>query len=252
MALEIGAATEGLGTCLLCGPFFPGSVYTLAVAVESNTVWINSEGRRYTDESSERPSENANALNRQPGQISFTLFDNNIKNHFIEEGLLKGALRSYPPTTKMTQLEKRLQVEYSKGRIMISKSLDKIASWIGADSKVLKKTVNDYNSFCDMGCDKMLGKDSQYLYPVRKPPYYAIKCYQGSHGTIGGIKINHHMEVINLQGKPIPGLFAAGNDTGGWESDTYCYVLSGTALAYAINSGRIAGESAVNYLNQKA
>jgi hypothetical protein len=57
------------------------------------------------------------------------------------------------------------------------------------------------------------------------------------------------MEVLDQEDKPILGLYAAGNDAGGWESDTYCYVLSGTALAFAINSARIAGENAVRNLN---
>jgi len=59
------------------------------------------------------------------------------------------------------------------------------------------------------------------------------------------------MEVLNQQDKPIPGLFAAGNDAGGWESDTYCYILSGTAFAFAINSARIAGENAAKYMSGK-
>ena len=49
----------------------------------------------------------------------------------------------------------------------------------------------------------------------------------------------------------IPGLFAAGNDTGGWSADTYNYVLTGTAFAYAINSGRIAGENAAEYVSNR-
>jgi fumarate reductase flavoprotein subunit len=55
------------------------------------------------------------------------------------------------------------------------------------------------------------------------------------------------MEVIDEEDNRIPGLFASGNDTGGWSADTYNYVLTGTAFAYAINSGRIAGENAAGY-----
>ncbi len=69
------------------------------------------------------------------------------------------------------------------------------------------------------------------------------------HGTHGGIKINDCMEVLDAQGKPIPGLYAAGNDAGGWVSDTYCYILSGTALSFAINSARIAGENAADFVS---
>jgi fumarate reductase flavoprotein subunit len=56
------------------------------------------------------------------------------------------------------------------------------------------------------------------------------------------------MEVLNQQGNPIPGLYAGGIDTGGWESDTYCLTLSGSAFAFALNSGRIAAENASTYV----
>jgi fumarate reductase flavoprotein subunit len=56
------------------------------------------------------------------------------------------------------------------------------------------------------------------------------------------------MEVLDTRDNPIPGLYAAGVDTGGWTSDTYCAALPGTAFGWAINSGRMAGESARNFL----
>jgi fumarate reductase flavoprotein subunit len=80
--------------------------------------------------------------------------------------------------------------------------------------------------------------------PLRTPPYYAIKCGVDYLDTIGGIRINEQMEVLDKQGKPIPGLYAAGIDTGGWVGDTYCIRTTGTTFAFAINSGRIAGENA--------
>jgi fumarate reductase flavoprotein subunit len=80
---------------------------------------------------------------------------------------------------------------------------------------------------------------------LRTAPYYAIKCNLDYLDTIGGIKINERMEVIDNRNKPIPGLYAAGIDAGGWEGDTYCARLAGTTFGFAINSGRIAGENAV-------
>jgi fumarate reductase flavoprotein subunit len=53
-----------------------------------------------------------------------------------------------------------------------------------------------------------------------------------------------------LGDKAIAGLYAAGSDTGGWESDTYNVVLSGSTLGFAINSGRIAGENAARFVSQ--
>ena len=77
-----------------------------------------------------------------------------------------------------------------------------------------------------------------------------MECHPGFLGTIGGIKINHHMEVINTQDKPIPGLYAVGVDTGGWESETYCAILAGSTFGFALNSGRIAAENAVKSLSK--
>jgi fumarate reductase flavoprotein subunit len=66
--------------------------------------------------------------------------------------------------------------------------------------------------------------------------------------TLGGIKIDHHMQVLNQQDHPIAGLFAAGNDTGGWEPETYNVHLSGSTFGFALNSGRIAGENAAKFV----
>ena len=58
------------------------------------------------------------------------------------------------------------------------------------------------------------------------------------------------MEVINVGGKKIPGLYASGNDTGGWVEGSYPHHLTGTALGFALNSARIAGENAVEYFKK--
>jgi fumarate reductase flavoprotein subunit len=251
MAMDAGAATEDLGTLLSMGPFFEGSLRVSVVSVESNTVWVNKRGERFADESTYLPSESANALNRQPDKISYTLFDEAIKKSFIEEGLIKGIHRLFPSGSKMVELDKYLRKEAREGQVRIADSWKGIAEWIGADSGVFENSIMEYNNSCDCGYDDLFYKDRRYLQPLRTPPYYALRCHQAFHGTIGGIRINQHMEVLNEQDMPIPGLFAAGNDAGGWESDTYCYLLSGTAFAFAINSARIAGENAAKYISGK-
>jgi len=81
------------------------------------------------------------------------------------------------------------------------------------------------------------------LVPISTPPYFAINCNIGFLDTIGGIKINENMEVLNKEEKPIPGLYATGMVAGGWERDTYCAVISEAASGFAVNSDRIAGET---------
>ena len=248
MAKEMGAAEEGLGLIHLIGPRTIGSPYVAAIVVEPNTLWLNKKGERFVDESlSLFWPEAANALARQPDRICYNLFDEKIKRIFMEEGIIRG-WKAYNTGTKMTKLDEEITETLKYGEIKISDSLDEIAEWMGLEPDRLKNTVNTYNEACDKGYDRAFAKDPKFLLPIRKSPYYALKCHQGFHGTVGGIKINHNMEVVDKKGEPIPGLYAVGSDTGGWEGDTYCLVLSGSTFAFAITSGRIAGEKALEYI----
>jgi fumarate reductase flavoprotein subunit len=135
--------------------------------------------------------------------------------------------------------------------VKISDSLEDIALWVGADPLVLKSTVDEYNLFCERGYDALFAKDRRYLVPLRTPPFYSIKGLPHLLDTLGGIKINPDMEVLDKKQNPILGLYAAGVATSGWESEIYCSDLSGSAFGYAINSGRIAGENAADFVLQK-
>ncbi|MBR3739163.1 MAG: FAD-binding protein, partial [Clostridia bacterium] len=76
------------------------------------------------------------------------------------------------------------------------------------------------------------------------PPYYAIQIAPGIHHTMGGVKINTSAQVINTNGDVIPGLFAAGEVTGGVHGGNR---LGGNAVADIVVFGRIAAESAIEY-----
>jgi fumarate reductase flavoprotein subunit len=219
---------------------------------------VNKFGERFSDENIPCHFERGNTVDRQPDKICYALFDSKIKRSIFDEGLNRpgwGLQRQVPylqPKIDSIEFEKDLQSEIDKGNAKISNSWNEIADWIGAVPEVLNATVIEYNGFCDRGHDEMFIKDPKYLLPFRTPPYYAIKCYSGFLGTIGGIKINHHMQVINQQNNSIPGLYAAGVDTGGWQGNTYAgRDLPGSAFGFAINSGRIAGENAATYSSGK-
>jgi fumarate reductase flavoprotein subunit len=249
LSTEIGAATEGLGVLHLRGPRYGASTYITTVVEEPNTLWVNKRGERFVDEAMAFYwPEAGNALSRQPDSASYTLFDGGIMRGFVDEGLIKGVAH-YPPGTKMTELDRRLRSQPEK-YVKISTTWGEIASWMGVSPDVLQSTIDEYNRFCDRGHDETFAKDARFLAPLRTPPYYAIKCSQSFHGTIGGIRINHHMEGLNQQSEPIPGLYAGGIDVGGWESRTYGITLPGSAFGFALNSGRIAGENAVAYLKR--
>ena len=232
IAAEAGAAIEDFATMIKEGPRFDLHTWPLMTFErDPSTIWVNKTGRRFINESAGyHVFESVNAMLRQPEKVSYALLDATIRRRFEE---------------KMPGLEKALQAEAGRSRVKISNSWDEIARWIGAAPEVLKDTVNQYNFFCSQGYDEDFAKGRRYLLPLRSTPYYAIRGLSVLLDTIGGIKINDRMEVLNTGNNPIPGLYAAGVVTSGWESETYCSDLSASAFGFAINSGRIAGENAV-------
>jgi fumarate reductase flavoprotein subunit len=264
MAMEIGAATEGLGLLLLSGPQIPQSVALkigspadkipeplMAIALEPNTLWVNKKGKRFIDEgTSYHHFECSNAVNRQPGNLCYTLLDSRLVQTMTETGLIIGLGRhTVAERDSMPGLARELRSKEAPGWVKIADDCwDGIADWIGADREVLKATIEEYNAACDRGHDPVFAKERALLVPLRTPPYYAIRSNSDFLDTIGGIKINENMEVLDRQDNPIPGLYAAGVATGGWQAETYCDVLSGSASGFAFNSGRIAAENAVKFI----
>ena len=267
MAAGIGAAAEGLGTLMIGGPFAGqagkitlGSeadgvpIQMVFISGEPYVIWVNKQGKRFIDETASfNYYESINALIQQPDCISFALFDSAIVNMITENGLgnvpsgFDFGERQRSPLPAGLENELRLQAE--KGALKIAGSWDEIADWMGANRTVLRATMDEYNTACDHGYDSMFAKDRAYLQPLRTPPYYAVKCMSSMLNTIGGIRVNEHMEVLDKQDIPIPGLYAAGVDVGGWSSETYHAALPGTAFGFAINSGRIAGENAFKFVS---
>ncbi|MBN1848776.1 MAG: FAD-dependent oxidoreductase [Deltaproteobacteria bacterium] len=261
MATSLGAATEGLGVLQLAGPFYPERTPIMingkeiimplaAIGFEPNIVWVNKKGERFIDETVGGDHfESAYAVVRQPDMVAFIIADSGIIQTMEAQGLIAGQGKYKEIQRRgMPGLPQAIRSVVHNGRTLVSESWDEIASWMGAEPQTLKNTIEEYNACCDQGYDPIFAKERQFLIPLRTPPYYAMKGDIRFLGTIGGIKINHHMEVIDLQGYPIPGLFAAGVDTGGWTGDNYCGKLPGTTFGFALNSGRIAGENAAIFV----
>ncbi len=253
MALETGAATDGLGNLMMVGPSpFPKNWAIEGVAGEPYCIWVNNRGERFTDETvTFNVFEAVNAIVRQRHGVCYAIIDDRIKNRIMEDGLVRGCGEMFVPRgAKMEDLDREFTRQVSRGGAFISGSLGEIAKWIGAPGEALVRTIDEYNEACDRRYDEAFVKDPQHLEPIRTPPFYAIRFRGALLGTTGGIRINHRMEVLDKEHNPIPGLYAAGADTGGWESDTYCAVLSGSALGFALNSGRIAAENAADYCSR--
>jgi fumarate reductase flavoprotein subunit len=256
MAWDVGAAEEGMGVIEtpygLPGPGLDGT--QLGVVAHQPYLWINQHGNRFCDEGiAENWPFAANAIARQKNRYAYLVFDGNTRNYLAEEGtdVLNGPILA---TTQIVNLDGDIKKARSKGNenVFTAHSLQGLARKIGVKPNVLQATVNKYNKFCEKNHDEQFAKNPQYLQPVRKPSFYAFRIFPFYFGTLGGIKVNEKTEVLNKEDEVIPGLYAVGNVAGGMTGDSYNLYLPGGSLGFALNSGRIAGENALEYLRKLA
>ena len=169
----------------------------------------------------------------------------------VQRGIDKNVAVANPPGSRPLGLENELRaaLESKQSEVFAAESIEGLAGKMGVDPAVFKNTVDEYNSFCAKGHDDLFCKDPKYLWPIKGPTFYAVKARTVSLGSMGGIKINERAEAIDKKDRPIPGLYAAGLDAGGMFGDSYPIKgSSGLCSAFAMNSGRLAGENALKYL----
>lgn len=190
-------------------------------AVRGNgAVLINKEGKRFYDELSTRDAVSAAVLKQTTGH-AYMFFDDDVRK----------SLKAIEGYIKMP------------GMVIQGKTLDEIAKNMGVPAANLKATMAQYAKDQAAGKDSCCGRTKMER-PLNKAPYYAILITPAVHHTMGGVKINTKAEVIDVNGKVIPGYFAAGEVTGGVHGGNR---LGGNAQADIIVFGRIAGNSATAY-----
>jgi fumarate reductase flavoprotein subunit len=256
MAWEAGAADEGMGLLeLYCpGPVAPDFAMKnhLELVAAQPDLWVTPEGIRFCDESvTFYDSSLGNVSCRIKGGFHYRLLDESIKQTILEKGIQKGPSVETPPGTRPVNFDAELNAALERGttEVFAGSSVEELAKQLGMEPAVLEATVDEYNVFCEKGHDDLFAKDRIYLRPLRGPRFYAIKARTVFLGTLGGIRINPRMEVVDKKDKAIPGLYAGGFDAGGMWGDSYCInAASGLSSAFAINSGRIAGRNASGYV----
>ncbi len=258
MAFEVGAADEGLGVLEVnsAGPVGPGFAPrgALELTASQPDLWVNPQGERYCDETIgfyDTSMGNANA--RYKEGYTYRLFDESIKQILMTRGIDKQVSMENLPGTRPVGFDEEMNAAIERGstEAFAADSVEDLAIKMGINPNVLKATIDEYNRFCAQGHDELFAKHARYLRPLNEPRYYAVKARTLFLGTLGGIKINHRMEVIDKKGRIIPGLYAGGFDAGGMWGDSYCMKnSSGLSAGFATNSGRIAGRNAVSYLAQ--
>lgn len=256
MAWETGAAEEGMGLLhfFRAGPLGPGVAMAgeLECAAAQPALWITPQGERFCNESiTFNDSYLGAASARLKEGYSYTLFDEATRRHLMEHGIERGVAYKNLPGKRLVNFDAQLKRALEAGNpdVIVADTLEEIAARTGASPATLAATAGEYNRYCETGHDALFAKEQKFLWPVKEPPFYAFKCYTVYLGTLGGIKINERMEVVDTETRVIPGLYAAGTDTGGMYGDSYCYLpASGATLGFAVNSGRIAGRNAASFV----
>jgi flavocytochrome c len=125
--------------------------------------------------------------------------------------------------------------------------LTQLARNFGIPEKTLDETVEEYNANVLQKQDKAFEKPIlEGAQPLLKAPFYGIRMWPKVHHTMGGIRINTDAQVIDLDGNPIKGLYAAGEVTGGIHGACR---LGSCAITDCLVFGRIAGKNAAARLN---
>ena len=179
-------------------------------------ILVNQEGLRFYDEVSTRDKVSAAEI-AQTGSASWLIVDG-----------------------KMAESSSVIQGYINQGITVTGETYEELAEAMGIDPAVFAETMETWNGYVAQKSDPDFGRTS-FAEPLDTAPYYAIHVTAGIHHTMGGVKINSNAEVIDTNGAVIPGLFAAGEVTGGVHGGNR---LGGNAVADFVIFGRIAGQSA--------
>jgi flavocytochrome c len=146
-----------------------------------------------------------------------------------------------PTYVSVPPMSNGMTAEIESGLVLTSGTLEELAPQMKLDPAVVAATVERYNEMVAVGLDTDFGK-TKGLDALNNPPWYAAQIWPAICDTAGGLTINTRAQVIDWADEPIPGLYAAGSTTGGWRGKLYAG--SGTAVGFAVFTGRIAGQSA--------
>lgn len=211
---------------------------------------INQFGKRVMNEDYMQNSTYlSNVAMHQKGKVLYSIIDTSIAKYYMRNGVDNVSLvRADPDVSDFLDAIQKAQENNNKD-LIVADTIAELADKIGVDPEILEETVEMYNDFCDE-VDEEFFKDKRYLRPLIKAPYYCAKIRPGGYGTVGGIRINENCEVIDKEFEPISGLYAAGADSCNIYDDSYMFLLPGNSMGYAVNTGRIAGMSAAEYVEE--
>lgn len=221
MAEKIGAEVIDMKHIQLLP--MPGDKFGPSINVE-HSFFINKEGNRYVREDAGRDELCLSTFEQTDGQY-FMINDSKII-----------------PEDRLTLSGEKLDVLIEKGIVVEANSLEELAKAIGVPEENLKTTVEKFNSYVENKKDPEFDR-KVWGEKIDEAPFYATLRYPALHHTMGGLKINTTAQVLDGNDQVIPGLYAAGEVTGGIHGANR---LGGNAITDIVVFGRIAGKSVMD------
>ena len=220
MAQAIGAATVDMDQIQIHPTVEANTAALITEGLRGDgAILINEEGQRFIDEVGTRDVVSAAEI-AQTGSYSWLVVDQ-----------------------AMADASSVIQGYIKKGYTVTGATYEELGKAMGVDAAAFAETMEKWNGYVEAKNDPDFGRTS-FANPLNTAPYYAVKVTAGVHHTMGGLKINANTEVLNEKGEVIPGLFAAGEVTGGVHGANR---LGGNAVADFTVFGRIAGAAASDY-----
>ena len=220
MAQAIGAATVDMDQIQIHPTVEANTAALITEGLRGDgAILINEEGKRFIDEVGTRDVVSAAEI-AQTGSYSWLVVDQ-----------------------AMADASSVIQGYIKKGYTVTGATYEELGKAMGVDAAAFAETMEKWNGYVEAKNDPDFGRTS-FANPLNTAPYYAVKVTAGVHHTMGGLKINANTEVLNEKGEVIPGLFAAGEVTGGVHGANR---LGGNAVADFTIFGRIAGAAASDY-----
>lgn len=180
-----------------------------------------------------------NAILQQPGHMKWAVWDTKWPEEAPKFRMTAcKALR--PPLHDPTEIENLIK----KGVIKSANTLDELARKMGVPAETFKATVARYNELAKLGKDLDFGKRSECLTTIERAPFYAAKLGVCLLVTLGGLKVNEKLQVLDTENNVIPGLYAAGNTAGCFFANDYPNIMPGLSHGRALTFGWLAGKNA--------
>lgn len=212
-------------------------------------MWIDPDGRRFTNEDTVYDTVLWANAGYNVGGMYYILVDTKTLNEYTKGTKLTVSKAGPGATDKPGDFVKLADEAVRLETAFKGETLAKLAEKADMNLENLETSVKTYNEAVKNKDDKEFAKKSDHLiYSVEEGPFYLLKAQVAYLGTVGGVRVDDHMRVLDKSFKPIKGLYAGGANAGGYYEGQSYPAYEGLASGFAWTSGRLAGLAIVSDL----